>query len=246
MKNERSLKILEIVSRADKPVGSWYIANKLSEVGIEVSFATIGRDLNSLEQKGFLKKNGIKGRTITPLGVEALLKSKKKQSIEEHNTKLVNLINSNVLKNFLMVLEARKTIEMTTARLAAQNITDNELKKLSDILTKQQKSYMLNKSAALEDIEFHRTIAIASRNEVLSSLYMFIATMGQQSELFEQLWRKLHKPYMGYHQSIYESLKEHSPEKAEKYMEAHLNQLCRDVENFWHEFNENKSISNDS
>jgi len=243
MLNDRELRILEIVADSSEPVGSWYIVNRLEEEGTSISSATVGRLLNYMEQQGYLQKHSIKGRTITPEGWQKIQHTYKTQSIEEHKKKLDNLINSNVLNKFLMVLEARKAIEKTIARLAARHITDEELENLSPILEQQKKDYQQDQSVAQDDVEFHRTIAMASRNEALYSLYMILSMMGQQSELFEELRKRLHGPYMGSHQSIYESLKSHDPDRAETSMENHLNQLCRDVDTFWHEFEETNTIS---
>jgi DNA-binding GntR family transcriptional regulator len=43
---------------------------------------------------------------------------------------------------------------------------------------------------------------------------------------------------MGSHKSIYEALRKRSPEEAEKSMEHHLEQLMKDVNDYWHEFME--------
>lgn len=241
----RELAILEIIAESDEPVGSWHVVNRLEEEGISVSAATIGRMLNKLETQGYLQKHSIKGRTITPQGLEAIDHTYKTRKIEEHKRHLDELINSNVLHKFLQVLEARKAIERTTARLAAEHITDEELDKLSQIIERQQNDYNQQKSAAQDDIDFHRTIAVASRNEALYSLYMILSMMGQQSELFEQLRNRLHAPYMGSHRAIFEALKTRSPEQAEAAMAQHIDHLCEDVDTYWHEFNQTHSITAD-
>jgi len=243
MLSKRDLLILEIISKTSEPVGSWYIVNKLEENGINVSPATAGRSLHYLEKQGFLEKHGIKGRSITSAGWEKIQLIRKAQSLETHKKNLDNLINSKVLNQFLMVLEARKAIEKTSARLAAQHITRKELKKLENILKKQQTAYNDHKSAVQADIEFHKTIALASRNEAIYSLYMMLSMMGQQSKLFEELLKQLHVPYIGSHSSIFCALEKGSPEEAEKSMEAHLDRLKDDVNTYWHEFSENNSIS---
>jgi DNA-binding FadR family transcriptional regulator len=142
-----------------------------------------------------------------------------------------------------MVLEARQAIERTTARLAAMHITDEELQTLEKILDKQQQAYDEHKSIAHDDIEFHRTIALASRNEALYSLYMMLSLMGQQSELFEELRKRVHRHYMGSHRAVFDALRNHDPEKAEESMSAHLDQLCKDVNTYWHDFQENRKIT---
>lgn len=240
--DNRELTILEIIAKASDPIGSWYIVNEFEEIGITISSATIGRLLNQLEKRGYLEKHGIKGRTITKLGKETIKSEYKSLKLEEHKKTLDDLINSNVLHKFLMVLEARKAIERTTARLAAEHISNEELDKLKINIEKQQSDYEDNNSIAQDDIDFHRTIALASRNEALYSLYMMLSLMGQQSELFEELRKRVNRHYMSAHKAIYEALAEHSPEKAEKSIVDHLDQLSTDVNTYWNEFKETKKI----
>jgi len=240
---ERDLTLLEIVAEAGEPVGSWYIVDKFEESGVSLSSATIGRMLNQLEKKGFLEKHGIKGRTITEKGVDAISTIRKSMKLEEHKKNLDDLINSDVLHKFLMVLEARQAIERTTAKLAAERITDDEIQALERIIHKQQQDYVEHNSIAQDDIDFHRTIALASRNEALYSLYMMLSLMGQQSELFEELRKRVHRHYMGSHRAIFDALKQRNPEKAEKSMAGHLEQLCKDVNTYWHDFQENRKIT---
>jgi GntR family transcriptional regulator, transcriptional repressor for pyruvate dehydrogenase complex len=240
MMDNRELTILEIISRTSEPIGSWFIVNEFEEIGITISSATIGRLLNLLEKRGFLKKHGIKGRTITELGKKTIKMEYKSLKLEEHKKTLDELINSNVLHKFLMVLEARKAIERTTARLAAEHISNEELDKLRINIEKQQTDYEDNNSIAQDDIDFHRTIALASRNEALYSLYMMLSLMGQQSELFEELRKRVNRHYMSAHKAIYEALKEHSPEKAEISIVNHLDQLALDVNTYWNDVNNKK------
>ena len=236
--NNRELTILEIIAKVSNPIGSWYIVNEFEELGITISSATIGRLLNQLEKRGYLEKHGIKGRTITKLGKETIKSEYKSLKLEEHKKTLDDLINSNVLHKFLMVLEARKAIERTTARLAAEHISNEELNKLKINIEKQQSDYEDNNSIAQDDIDFHRTIALASGNEALYSLYMMLSLMGQQSELFEELRKRVNRHYMSAHKAIYDALKEHSPEKAELSIVKHLDQLALDVNTYWNDFDQ--------
>jgi len=240
--NNRELTILEIIAKTSEPIGSWYIVNEFEELGVTISSATIGRLLNQLEKRGYLEKHGIKGRTITKLGKETIETEHKTLKLEQHKKTLDDLINSNVLHKFLMVLEARKAIERTTARLAAEHISNEELDRLKINIEKQQSDYEDNNSIAQDDIDFHRTIALASRNEALYSLYMMLSLMGQQSELFEELRKRVNRHYMSAHKAIYAALKEHSPEKAELSIVRHLDQLALDVDTYWNDFKENKKI----
>ncbi len=234
LEDKLELLILEIIKGADEPIGSWALQNMLREKGVEKSAATIGRILNKLELMGYLKKEKFKGRTITTRGLEAIKATKTLNKIDYHKKQLDKFINTRVLKDYLMVLEARKAIEGITAKKAAVHATDKEIQELENILKRQKHNYEVGKSIARTDIDFHKTIAAASGNKVLEALYHIISTFGQQSELFEFIRAKVASPYMISHTKIFNAIKNRDPEEAEKNMIEHIDNLIEDVKKYWH------------
>jgi transcriptional regulator of heat shock response len=228
--------ILEIINESEGPVGSWYIVNAFTERGVEVSSATIGRELNQLEVLGYLEKHGFKGRSITTLGKQVIEAANTRVELDYYRKSLDDLINSDVLENFLMVLEARLAIERQTARLAAQRVTDNELDQLESCLRNQQSHTKDHQSIANDDISFHSSIAKASKNKALFSLYMMLSAMGQQSQLFEELRHRVGDNYSNYHGRILAALQSRNADEAEQCMIDHITKLINDVNQYWHEY----------
>lgn len=228
--------ILELIGNSKEPVGSWYIVNNFKKNGIEVSSATVGRELNELETLGYVEKIGFKGRLITPLGKKIIDDANTTLELDYYKNSLESLLSSHVLENFIMVLEARSAIERQTARLAAERITDEELAELKRCYANQQMHSSDRQSIAKDDIAFHSCIAKASKNKALVSLYMMLSTMGQQSELFEQLRHRVGDNYRTYHLSILEAIEKHDPDLAEESMMDHLQKLTRDVNQYWNEY----------
>lgn len=228
--------ILELVGTSEEPVGSWYIVNNFKKNGIEVSSATIGRELNELETLGYLEKIGFKGRLITPLGRKVIEDARTTLELDYYKTSLDSLLSSDMLDNFVMVLEARSAIERQTARLAAERITDGELAELKRCYENQQMHSSDRQSIANDDVAFHSCIARASKNKALVSLYMMLSTMGQQSELFEQLRHRVGDNYRTYHLSILEAIENHDPDQAETCMMEHIKKLTHDVNQYWNEY----------
>ncbi len=226
--------VLQILAENNQPMGSWNIAEKISDQGIEVSTATIGRVLKQLEKSGYLKKESARGRLITDKGLSAIKTAVQQSELKQYHNTLNDLVNSNLLKNFIQVLEARKAIERATVVLAAENITDKELRKLESIVKKQGSDRDKGLSIAGDDIDFHSLIAKASRNEALLSLYMILSHMGQQSELFEKLREKVGKPYMDSHLAIFSALANHDSATAEVALIRHIDILIEDVNKYWH------------
>ncbi len=235
--DEKEVLILECIKESEEAIGSWYLVEKMEEKEIYISSATIGRILTHLESLGYVEKEGSKGRNITSKGIEALERTKTINTINFHKEELEKLINTKVLEDFLMVLQARRAIERETVILAAQNITEAEIKKMDEIITTQETKYANKLSIATDDVNFHKAIAKASRNIVLESLYSIISNFGQQSNLFEYIRAQVKSPYNVSHRKIYEALKNHDEAEAEKTMLEHMQNLVKDVTAYWDIYN---------
>jgi len=236
--DEKELTVLECIDSSEEPIGSWFLVEKLEEKDINVSSATIGRILNRLERVGYVEKESFKGRIITTKGREAIEQAKTIEKINYHKKELDKMINTKVLEDYIMVLQARKAIERETARLAARNITDMEIGHMEAILRQQESNYAKGHSVAEEDINFHKAIAKASRNTVLESLYTIISTLGQQSKLFEYMRAQVKSPYMTSHRAIFKAIKSHDEDEAEKCMIDHTESLIIDVSLYWDEYHD--------
>ncbi len=231
--DERDLIVLECIKDAGEPVGSWALVEELERKGCKTSSASIGRILFRLESLGFVASQANKGRVLTPQGSKAMQKARMIDSIDRHRKDLEKLINSRVLDEFIMVLQARKAIERETARLAAENITEHRLEHLEEILKEQEAKAAKGESIADVDIAFHRNIAEASGNSALTALYGILAMMGQQSELFEHMRSKVDSTYRRAHRSVFEALKAHDSDQAEACMIRHMDGLIEDVKIYW-------------
>ncbi len=228
--------VLEYFASQTQPCGSWALVEALEQKGIEISSATASRVLKKLERLGLLKKVQSRGRVITLKGLEVLEKEKIINDINYYKLRLDNLVDSTMLEEYISILEAREAIESKTAKLAAKNITENEINALENILQLQHKKHLNNESIAEEDIRFHRVIAKASRNPALESLYNIISTYGQQSKIFEQIRVRVNAKIMVSHQGILDAIKRRSEAQASLKMSEHINSLIHDVYRYSNEF----------
>ncbi|MFZ5967941.1 MAG: FCD domain-containing protein [Bacillota bacterium] len=236
--DDKELIVLECIASSKEPLGSWVLVEKLEEKDINTSSATIGRILNRLERLGYVEKESFKGRLITKQGMEAIERAKTIERINYHKNELDKMINTKVLENYIMVIQARKAIERETARLAAQNITDAEIEYIENIVKEQEIRRAKNESIADADINFHKAIAKASRNMVLESLYTIISTFGQQSKLFEHIRSQVKSPYITSHKDIFEAIKRHDEDEAENRMIEHMENLMKDIVMYWDYYND--------
>lgn len=231
------IEILKIVNEVNKPIGTWAIENKLNEKNIEISTATVGRILSKLENSDYLEKYKNEGRIITPEGKLAIKKAETIDIINFHQEKINEIISTEILENFITVIQARKAIEKETCKLATRNISEEGLKKLKEVIDRQNEKVKKGESIAEEDLEFHRTIANASGNTILESMYNIISTFKQQSTLFEYMRSQIKSPYSKSHINIYHAINNRDEKEAERLMAEHMDNLMEDVLTYWHKFN---------
>jgi len=229
---DRELELLSIVRDSDEPIGSLALMEVFQERGVSLSPATFGRLLTELEQEGYLERKSYKGRVITAKGVAAIAQAEGLRQMESYRKRLEDLLSSRVLRHFLMVLGARKAIEREAASLAARNITKKEIARLEDLerIREYNDRRLINDPA--HDIEIHRIIARASRNEALVVFSEIVMTMRQQSAVFDSMRMRMERPYFVSHRRIIDALKTHEPRAAEKCMIEHIETLIRDVNEY--------------
>lgn len=236
--DDRDLSILECIRDAGEPVGSWFLVEELEKKGCKISSASIGRILFRLESLGYVESQTNKGRILTAAGLKAMDKARMQSSIDRHKKDLESLVNSRILDEFIMVLQARKAIERETARLAAENISEAKLNHLREIIEEQEEKASRGESIAEVDIAFHRGIAEASNNSALIALYGILSMMGQQSDLFEYVRSRVDSPYRSAHRAILEALAAHDGEEAERRIIKHMDSLISDVGKYWEHIRE--------
>jgi GntR family transcriptional repressor for pyruvate dehydrogenase complex len=229
---DRELEVLTMVRDSDEPLGSWALMSMFEQKGVRLSPATIGRVLMQLEQHGYLERKSFKGRVITKKGKSAITDAENFMRMEDYRKRLEELLHSKVFLHFIMVLEARKTIERETARLAAQNITAEEIAQLEALEKKREDDNRRGVNNPQNDIEFHKIIARASHNMVLMIFSEIISMLHQQSAVFDYMRSQMPRPYFISHAKVIEAFKQRNAKAAEKSMAKHIDKLIQDVNTF--------------
>jgi len=236
--------ILKIMEESKEPIGSGYIRDNLLHKGFEISEATAGRILRSLDLKGYTEKVGFRGRILTELGKRELEELEHESKINHYGQELLNVINVTGKKELLDILIARKAIESQLAKLAAINITDDEIQEMKKIIESQHKHVVSGMSIAEDDVKFHKAIAVAAKNRVLDAALDLIRQKGQLAPIFEYIRKEVKSTMLSDHQEIYEAICSRNPESAEKAMIKHIENIERDVNRYWeliYKNTENKS-----
>jgi GntR family transcriptional repressor for pyruvate dehydrogenase complex len=125
-------------------------------------------------------------------------------------------------QEFANVMEARKTLEPETAKLAAMRALDTEIEELHRLITKLKDStHDLSIYNSL-DVEFHIAIAKAAKNPVL---IMFLESIqGLIENIVGETTSLPDQPNVAnvHHEGLYNAIKNHEPEKARELMISHL------------------------
>ncbi|WP_052316403.1 FadR/GntR family transcriptional regulator [Gordonia polyisoprenivorans] len=116
------------------------------------------------------------------------------------------------------VNSARRAIEPTLARLAAQNATETERQQLAELLHRTEE--VTPNEAFAESDTFHLSVAVASHEPVLAPLCMALQlVLGPLRIGHEESWTNL----LGEHIPIGEAIIRGAAAEAEALMAAHMN-----------------------
>jgi GntR family transcriptional regulator, transcriptional repressor for pyruvate dehydrogenase complex len=114
--------------------------------------------------------------------------------------------------------EARYAIEIRTARRAAERRTDADLEALSRII---EEDNLKDSDSIISDISFHRAVAEASKNRMLSlfisSIHMIVRSLAERCIMPEakQISQRQH-------QAIYQAILQQDGSLAEERMREHM------------------------
>ncbi len=184
-----------------------------------VSRNTIRAALNRLNVQGVLETRKGDGTYVIGVGPNLYLNS------------LVPsiLINSDDLMG---LMEFRRGVETASARLAACNATDEDLRNLEQYFDTLQNHQIDNHEFANMTSDFHVKIAAASKNDLFVSvlkLIKWIITAKMESFLY-------YKPNVAdssfYHYMIYRCIKQRKPDEAAYMMDRHMGLLLQRVDSY--------------
>jgi GntR family transcriptional repressor for pyruvate dehydrogenase complex len=120
------------------------------------------------------------------------------------------------------MFEARQSLEMAIAGLAAERATGDQMASVSEELTGMFASLDEPEQFLMHDMRFHQMIAAASGNRILTALMNMVATI-----LFEERSKTVRrakdlKTSAEMHRRIYRAIRARNPESARIAMRDHL------------------------
>ena len=139
------------------------------------------------------------------------------------------MLRVNHLRSPYALVELREIIEPEIAALAAERATEAHIAALRDAVNTMERSLRLADAYIEADNEFHRTLALATRNPLIISLVdSIVALLAEQRT---HIFSVPGGPERGqvFHHTLLEAVERRDVERARSAMRAHLTQVSEDV-----------------
>ena len=228
-KNDIGYWILSHLEKKDLPLGAGLLLEEIKRNGIEISEATIGRQLRSLRSKGALNRVGNQGHCITQQGRELLNRLKKERGIALTLENLLVSLDSGGPNGLMGVLVARRALEREAVRQATLNSSDKELDEIESIVQTQYKKMSQGEEYADASSDFHRNIFKISHVPLLETLYTFIVMSTTWQNFFIGMFNFYDIPANLAHEKILQAMKSRDPNLAADLMTSHIDDVITSV-----------------
>jgi GntR family transcriptional repressor for pyruvate dehydrogenase complex len=120
------------------------------------------------------------------------------------------------------MFEARRTLEVGVAGLAAERATGEQLAAISEEVTGMFASLGDAQEFLVHDIRFHRAVAAASGNPILASIVEMVSAIFYEQRRQTANEARDRRPAATMHRRIYQAIREHDRASAERVMHDHL------------------------
>ena len=120
------------------------------------------------------------------------------------------------------MFEARRSLEMAVAGLAAERATGDQMASMAEEIAGMFASLDDPEQFLVHDVRFHQTIAAASGNRILTSLMNMVATILFDTRIKTVKHATDLKESAEMHRHIYRAIRERDPSAAREAMREHL------------------------
>lgn len=225
--------ILKHVAESKTPVGQGVLSLLVRDRGLETSTPTIGRKLQELEHKGFVRKVSVEGRVITDRGRRVLEEWEGEARLRGSGEALLKTLRQGDKKALLDLLETRRIIERETAALAAAHAAQRAVRRMEAVLARQASSVGRGELGIDEDVQFHQEVARASGNAVLASMVMLLRNHQPYNSVITSIRRIVSGRLVVDHRAVLDAIKRRDENAAREAMERHLRGLAQDIDQYW-------------
>lgn len=227
---ELEYRILSVLALSTREVGSGTLYLRLRDQGIQVSQATIGRVLHSLDHRGITVRVSNQGRKLTPGGKRHLEDLRRWEDMRFWIEKVLAETRPGTQSDYTEALDALSYLEGNLARLAAERATRNEIAEMRSVLELHEKKLNTMSLGRAEGLSFHALLAKAARNKFLETAVNMIWSSNDD---LRELWAHSY-PITGRfsfpdHMHIFHAIARHDPSRAERAMRVHYDVFIQSV-----------------
>ncbi|PZG48106.1 hypothetical protein C1I98_12965 [Spongiactinospora gelatinilytica] len=225
--------LLAILGSAHQPQGARVVAREMRDRGFTISEATVSRMFKSLDERGWTRSAGAKGRVLTQAGREVVA-----TWVEDRRRgrDLGQALNVRSVEQLLDLLRARRGVESEVARAAATEAGDAEIARLRDLVEGYDAGLARGENPLNLSLEFHRALGRYCGNDLLSTLCDTL--LGERLDFLELVLDVItvdhgtHDQTSPAHAKVLDAVARRDPEAAEAAMREHLSRLIVEVEAF--------------
>lgn len=224
------------LSRSSGPTGSSRLVEELSRNEFDMSEATAGRFLRSLDRRGLTQSLGKRGRILTEDGRLRLKQLELLQRQGEHSAILVGAATPNDVDELIDLLYVRRAVEPEAARHAALRATDAEREEIRSVADSHVHHVTRGTDHAQAAIDFHRLVAQASHNKMLIAVASLVVDPINDplSTLLDviSIEAGAHFNFAHEHRGIVDAFDARDAAAAEEAMRSHIDDLIAVVEKY--------------
>ena len=192
-----------------------------------VSRTVVREAVRSLVGKGVIDARAGRGLQVAAVGASAVWES------------MSLMLGQGASLDYRKVHEVRRLLEVEAAVRAAERATDDEIASLEALLAEMEKVLDEVEAVSRADLEFHRSVARATHNELFLVMLEAIADpmLAIRRTTFTLPGRA--RAALDHHASILEGIAARNPGNAGVAMARHL----EDVEHVWEEMTETSTVA---
>lgn len=209
--------IVELIKNGDLKPGDKLPTIQLFSEKLQVGASSVREALKQLQVMGIITIKQGEGTFVNKkVGVD---------SLSSYIGFLLDLKKPDILH----LIEARKIIERGTVALAAERASEDEIKKLENIIQRMKEIVNDPKEFATENVNFHLTIAKASRNPILPVIFNSVYDLFMKEQQVVAKMLNLKSKSIESHTNVWNAIKNHDVDKAMEEMEKHLNHIQKAI-----------------
>jgi len=220
--------VLRMLQDTEAAIGAGTICAELRNLGFDISEATVGRILRDLDRRKLTRRDSNRGRVLSDAGARELAAYDRRHTRSEFSKALVEALDSRTLHELVDFFYVRRGLEREAVRLAALRATEADLERVRQALIEHEAQ---TESHWEHGWAFHEEVALASHNELITSLFRLFANSHESlSRLSHELGKTEDSELVHHHDDILAALVARDPDAAERAMMLHLDQLIANLE----------------